>query len=287
MSEVTKRQYIRRLEMLAEIGGHADPWTAISHHKATIAALEARYRDKPASLHIFSTVVLSSYKYVPRLKTVAPASFAAWTRVSEDAKIPLEHHALSAQPTARQAHGWVPFPEIVEMRESLPVGSDARLLISMYTLIPSVRNDLSNMTIYTSTPPVGTGGNYLVLPSRGTARMVITEFKTSKSYQAIKQDLPASLVAEIRASLSLNPRKLLFVTMRGQLPYNSENAFSSWANRLLKRTFGKPLTLTLMRHSYVSSLDFNNMTPLERMDIARKMGHSVTAQMQYRFIFKG
>lgn len=286
MSEVTKRQYIRRLEVLADLGGHADPWTAISHYKSTIAALQEKYRGKPASLHIFSTVVLSSYRYVPRLKTLAPASFAAWARVYEDAKRPLEHHALSAQPTARQAHGWVPFSEIVQMRESLPVGSDARLLISMYTLIPSVRNDLSNMTIYKSNPPESTSGNYMVLPLRGTARMIITEFKTSKNYQAIKQDLPASLVTEIRASLRLVPRKLLFVTVREHLPYSSENAFSSWANRLLKRTFGKPLTLTLMRHSYISSLDFNNMTPLERMDIARKMGHSVTAQMQYRFIFK-
>lgn len=287
LSETSKLQYMRRLEILAELGAHADTWTAITKHEETIAALQKKYRDRPASLHMYSTAVMSSFKHVPGLKELAPLSLLAWMGVDEEAKKPLQHHALTAQPTARQALGWVSFEKIVEKRESLPVGSDARLLISMYTLIPSLRNDLSNLRIHTVQPPEGASGNYLFLPHRGAAHLTITEFKTSKKYHQITEELPPALVTEIRASLKRRPREHLFVSQRERLPYKTESAFSGWANGMLKRTFGKPLTLTIMRHSYISHLDFNNLTPLERIEIAKKMGHSIDAQMKYQFIFKG
>lgn len=81
---------------------------------------------------------------------------------------PLELHALTAKPTDRQALGWVPFEEIVAKRDALPLGSDARLLLAMYTEIPSRRNDYGILPIYGTAPAAGTAaaeGNYLVLPA--------------------------------------------------------------------------------------------------------------------------
>lgn len=284
LSQTSKTQYIRAMEIIATLGGYADTWTAIIQHDDSIAALKVKYSGKPSSILLYSTSALSSFIYLPELKQIAPAAFEAWTLLSSQQNKVLAERALSGQLTTRQAPGWVPFDEIIRMRDTLPVGSRARLLLCMYTLIPSLRNDFVNLKIYSSTPPEGVKGNYIILPVEGTASMTITEFKTSKTFGEIKQDLPAALVTEIRESLRRRPRDMLFVSPRTGLPYTAENSFSNWANAILKRTFGKPLTLTVIRHSYISSLDFNNMTPRERTNIAAKMGHSLAAQTQYRFV---
>lgn len=308
LSDTSKEQYLRRLEILAEQGGHADIWSAILAHKTAIAALRLKYAERHASLHMYSTAVLSAFKHLPALKEKVPAVYAAWLELHEGVQEPLELHALTAKPTDRQALGWVPFEEIVAKRDALPLGSDARLLLAMYTEIPSRRNDYGILPIYGTAPAAGTAaaeGNYLVLPAspaqHGTpgsqspraassrarpTTLTLNEYKTSKKYNTISEDLPESLIAEIRASLARKPRRHLFVSPRDGRVYKSEAAFSKWANDLLKRTFKKPLTLTLIRHAFITHLKFDEMTTLERMDIARRMGHSVETQGRYKFIFK-
>lgn len=299
LSATSRAQYLRRLEILAENGAYANIWTAITSHEASIVALLKKYENRHASLHMYSTSVLAAFKHVPSLKELAPESYTAWLAVHEAAQRPLELHTLTAQPTERQAHGWIPFDEIVAKRESLPIGSDARLLISIYTEIPSRRNDFAKLRIYTEPPPEGTGGNYLVMPpqtKQATVRggmtesapsiLTLTEYKTSKKYNTVSEELPGTLVVEIRTSLVRQPREYLFVSPRDGSPYNSEGAFSKWANALLRRTFGKPLTLTLIRHAFVTNLKFDEMTHGEKQALALRMGHSVDTQSRYKFLIR-
>lgn len=290
LSATSKTQYLRCLEILAEHGNYANVWTAIAAHKESIAALQKRYEARHASLQMYSTSVLAAFKHLPSLKDLQPGAHAAWLAVHEAAQGPLELHALTAQPTDRQALGWVPFEAIAAKRESLPVGSSARLLLSMYTLIPSRRNDFATLKIYPNPPPAGTGGNYLVLPPLNKpgkpSILTLTEYKTARKYKDVSEVLPDALVAEIRASLARKPREHLFVSPRDGSAYTSDNSFSNWANALLKRTFGKPLTLTGIRHAYITNLKFDEMTHAEKQDIARRMGHSVDMQSRYKFIFR-
>lgn len=200
----------------------------------------------------------------------------------------MNDRVLSAQPTERQKIGFVPFAELVRKREALPSGSDARLLLSMYTMIPAKRNDYHALTIYPSPPPEGTKGHYMILPSRGQAKLMVQEFKTDKKYLGELEDLPDNLVTEIGASLARRipeHRKFLFVMARTGESYN-DNSFSSWANGLLKRTFGKPVTMTGMRHSWVTAMSFDNMTGAEREVIAKSMGHSLETQFAYKYQFR-
>lgn len=137
---------------------------------------------------------------------------------------------------------------------------------------------------------MGRPGNHMFLPTsvtdRRPATLTLNSYKTAKIYQQVTEELPPLLVTEIRASLARNPREYLFVSTRDRLPYHSEKAFSQWANSLLERTFGKKLNLTLLRHAAITALDFNKLTPLERQDIAHRMGHSVETQGKYKFIFR-
>ena len=64
-------------------------------------------------------------------------------------------------------------------------------------------------------------------------------------------------------------------------PYD-RSQYSGYSVRMLERLFGKPVTLTTLRHSYTSSLDYNR--PIRELnEIAHSMGHSVGVQHMYRW----
>lgn len=286
ISDISKQQYLRRQEVITQLSGQADIWTAIVKHSGTVAALQAKYGEKLSSIHVYATSVLTSFKHLPELKELAPESYKAWKEFNDAATGPLEHRAKTAKPTPRQEPGVIAFEEIIAKRESLPVGSDARLLLSVYSHLPPKRVDFARARIFYEKQRHDTPGNYLILHARGAgvSELVMNEFKTFKKYGQFREDLPAVLVTEIRASLKRRPREFLFVSTRDRQPYKSDDIFGAWANRMLKSLFGKPLTISLIRHSYLTYINFENMTPLDREDIARRMQHSVLQQINYRWI---
>jgi hypothetical protein len=52
--------------------------------------------------------------------------------------------------------------------------------------------------------------------------------------------------------LEKRPRKYLFVGEDKKLPYSSRKMFSNWACRTLTRALGRPMTLTVLRHIYIT-----------------------------------
>ena len=104
--------------------------------------------------------------------------------------------------------------------------------------------------------------------------------KTSNIYKSIDYDLPPELHTQLSLSLKQMPRKYLFVSDTGK-PFNRDS-FSKWASMKLTRVFKKEFTLTMFRHIYISALDLNS-TPETLYDISRKMGHSITQQMLYKW----
>jgi len=190
-------------------------------------------------------------------------------------------YRLDAQPAPTQADkagSQLSFEELCTLRDKLPQESIAKLLIAFYTYIPPVRADYFSTQIlpFGETP---THPNYIYFsPERST--MTLTDFKTSAVYKSIHQDLPPALHSLLAHSLSIQPRKFLFINRLGH-PFERNN-FSTWASELLEKTLQKSFTLTLFRHIYISHLD-PSLTPGELQDISQKMGHSLTQQVLYRW----
>lgn len=288
LSETSKAQYPRKLQIMAGEGKHPDIWSAIIAHKATIAALLSKFEGRPASQHVYSSAVLAAFKHASVLQGKAPEALAAWRQFSEEAQRPMKQRVSDGQPTEQQKAGFVPYQQICAKRDELDAGSDARLILSAYTLIPARRADLAIVKIFTSQPPESTAGNYLVMPSTGKSILTLQIYKTSKIHGIMTEELPPALVTELQANLRQRPpeaRGYMFVAASG-LPFKNESAFSKWANSILRRTFHKPTTLLLLRHAYVTALDFNTMTPGERASVAHRMSHGVLMQMSYKFIFR-
>ena len=61
--------------------------------------------------------------------------------------------------------------------------------------------------------------------------------------------------------------------------------YTAWTLRQFKAIFKKPLTVSLIRHSFINTLDFNKLSIKERREIATSMAHSIDVQGFYRLYF--
>jgi hypothetical protein len=98
-------------------------------------------------------------------------------------------------------------------------------------------------------------------------------------YKSIEYDLPSELHKQLLLSLEKIPRTFLFINNDKCF---TRKTFSEWATKKLTTLFKKEFTLTMFRHLYISQLDSN--TPAEQLiEISKKMGHSITQQMLYKW----
>lgn len=228
----------------------------------------------------YVTALKSLFQEAPGLKQKYPEIFIKWDEIHKQVRQPINAKYQSNKPTERQEEAYVSFDELERKRDSLEIGSDARLLLSLYTLVPPLRSDYNLVAIYKNDKDIKYN-NYLILNKN--PYLVITKYKTAKTYKDIKIDLPKKLVKEIKESLKLKPREFIFVQKNGK-PYEKSNTFNRWANRTLKSLFDKKnISLSTLRHIYITRRDLKleERSGLERNKIAQIMGHSVGTQQNY------
>jgi integrase len=168
--------------------------------------------------------------------------------------------------------------DIRQKYDELENKSIEKLLIAFYIDVPPVRAD-HYATEILKFGEIPSQPNYIFI-NDSKAYLKITDFKTSNIWKSIDYDLPPELHKLLTLSLTEFPRKYLFTNEQGK-PFNRDS-FSKWASMKLTRLFKKEFTLTMFRHIYISDLDPN--TPTEILyDISRKMGHSLTQQILYRW----
>lgn len=130
--------------------------------------------------------------------------------------------------------------------------------------------------------------NEILLPTdRNSAGvLILRQFKTQDRNQPVlyTRSLGQELTQELWASLENDPRPYLFTQSNCTRPY-THSAFGMYARRTLLKLFGKPCTLTLLRHSYISHmLAYGQLTIRDREQLAAEMCHSPATQAQYQWI---
>jgi hypothetical protein len=234
---------------------------------------------------MYLSVVLTLFKYADGLKTQLKKAFTLWSNAFKDHDQAVEERYKQNAPTEKHKEGFVPYNEIKAMRWTLPKGSMERLLLALYTDIYPLRADFNKVYLYDAPNglPNTTEANYIHLQKKG-CRLVLREYKTSGTHGVFEKDLPETLCQEIHDSLEKHPRNWLFINANKE-PFELSNSFIHYVNHKLKRIFGKPLTISLIRHSFISTLDFNKLTIAEKEQIAKEMTHTTRLQDQYRLIF--
>ena len=208
-----------------------------------------------------------------------------WKKIIKTLSEPIREKYLSNVPSDRQQAAYIKFDDLVSIRDSLPNGSDEKLLLMMYTHIPPARADYFKTKLYFSAfSEAGINkliaecnDNFIIVSSN---LLVLTDYKTKEVYDTLRINLPPDIMKHIR----LLHREYLFVSETGKT--FDRASYTYWANNLLRKvTKNDHITLTTLRHIYISRPDLalNEKTGLERDQIAKLMGHSVEQQALYRW----
>ena len=237
------------------------------------------------NLHSYISAILAIFKHSPKYINDIPEVFIyqrIWLSIlsdnEKDILIRRERNKPTELQEARGGHK-LSLLDLVNKRDQLDIDIMSKLLLAMYTLIPPVRADYYSTQIIKE-GEIPNSDNYIIL-KKNSAELVIRKYKTSRKHGEIRHPvLPKELYNIILKSLETIPRKYLFE--KGGNPY-SPNGFCKWSSSTLKNLFGVELTLTMIRHIYISSLDLAKMTIEEKKNIGKLMGHTLGVQAEYEW----
>ena len=132
--------------------------------------------------------------------------------------------------------------------------------------MPSKRAEVGTIHVFPTQPSeadVALTPNFIVMDS---ALMRITQHKKSKHvahWHGIDEKLPDEFMGMLKDSLARWPRTHIFVDSNGN--GYTPGGFSKWVRRTIARLFGyKSPSVSLLRHSYCTSLDYNTLTGAQR-----------------------
>lgn len=207
-----------------------------------------------------------------------------WKEVEKKNWEPIAIRYEENRPSELQKEKIMSFEEIAAIRESLEPGSIERLLLSFYTLIEPIRADYFATELrHKQGEPTTQMVNYIVMTPT-TAKLVVQDFKTKRKYDTIENTLSPQLYRELKDSLEKMPRDYLFTTPENPTkPFQTRKLFSNWACRTLTHVLKQPMTLTVLRHIYITHKIQTHTSTTELRHIAEKMGHSRDIQRVYEW----
>ena len=298
LSEETRIGYSKRLALIASAARRKALHSVLTMHSQKVLSWIFKSYSEVGTQRTMIVAILAAYKLL-NLKATQQASYAMYLEQYERLDAQLRDRAKDNVPTERQRAGFVSYVELQKVRKKLTFGSKERLLLSFYGgCIPPLRNDLHACAIqllkcdddeaaqqallHQVTP------NEILLPvdRKSAGVLILREFKTQDRKHPVlyTRSLGSELTKELRASLEKDPRTFLFTESNTSKPY-THSAFAMYARRTLQKLFGKPCTLTLLRHSYISHmLAYGQLTIRDREQLAAEMCHSPATQAQYQWI---
>ena len=237
------------------------------------------------NLHSYISAVLAVFKHAPLYINDIPEMFVfhrIWLGILSDNEQDIVIRRSQNKPTllqeAREGYK-LTINDIVNKSNDTDIDIMNKLLLSMYSLIPPVRIDYYATHII-KLDEVPETDNYIVLKNN-EAELVIRKYKTSRKHGEIRHPkLPNELYNIIIQSLEIHPRKYLFENNGKAF---TPNGFCKWSSATLEKLFGVQLTLTIIRHIYISSIPLSTMTLEEKKNISKLMGHTLGVQAEYEW----
>lgn len=200
----------------------------------------------------------------------------------------------------KQKENWVSVADIDakinELKNAIPKTPTERNYKDYYAVIrylillihrnAPLRNDLADCQIYTDKPAdMSADVNYLIVPKKGNAYLIMNNFKTKEIYKTNKKiNFSPLITSELRKYmpliLSISSNHWLLVEKSNHDKPLSRNAFTKFFNKIFAP---KKVSTTMIRHSVVSELyQVNADEYKDKQQLADVMQHSVnTAGLIY------
>ena len=270
----------------------------LRNYDEVIEAVRAR-NHTTMSFNQFLVQIRVLFKHCVALKEcLGDATLQRYYEIGREYSVMVRDLSNASMPTEKQFGGIMPYVDLVRARDASEHGSMKRLLLFMF--VPDLdaprgpcRQDLGSLSIEfvararskntnkntNTNVPVDVGGNKIVIEGK-RVRLVLNEYKTSKTYGTVCIDLEERTAREVRMHVASNPRTYLFENRFGR-PF-SDNAFGKWSNKVIQDATGNSrINVQTLRHLYITCRDFK--TYGERVDIARTMCHNAAMGMQYEW----
>jgi hypothetical protein len=257
------------------------------HPTKTYQAVKQQYSE-PQSQRAMINAMLALFKYAsPRYQKKHKEAHEAWKSLFKSVDQITTQRYLDNKPSQHQKDAFMPLDDIIAKRDQLVKTLPEYLLLSLYTEIPPLRADFGNMRILSKDPrgPEASNGNYVVVKDT-FIRMVLNEFK-SKSKRCLQYSkvLPRKLEGIIRESLKKQPRSHLIVSPRTGQAF-TDHAYVVHVNRMLHRVLGRPVTISMLRHIYITAKHTTTLTTGQKLKLSQDMTHSLKMADTYRLIFE-
>jgi hypothetical protein len=326
IADNTKRNYITRLKKIEEYYGKIykqqtihylinNPDDFEKHYKEFLnTSIKKRIKDnKKQNIHTVGNYVKPIQSILKYDENIDNKIKKRWKRLIDKMDKNIRKHYNSNEPSKRDKENYVSFTKLIEIRENLPKGDNFRLFLSLYTMIPPVRNNYWNFKIYKTEEEINDNNeNYMIMNIKnpmkfkeneilmvdddenisiednnikGKTMFVFNSYKTSKYYSTIYLIIPDRLKREIEYSLKKDPRKILFYSTKNKEPYKNSTIFTLWYMTNMEKYFKKRINLNNMRHIYITRRDLKleRKSREIRQKYSKIMGHSLDTQDIYRW----
>jgi integrase len=279
LSLTSKKQYsIKIPQWISYLDNPKTIRNLILNPKISFNALEKtdKIKHSASNHHIYISAVVAYIKYIVKDEKL----LKEWKELERTNWKPIAEHYDKNTPTELQKEKLMTLDEINSIRCSLELGSFERLLLGFYTLIEPIRADYFATEIIISEDEKPIEENYIILSN---GKLIVKDFKTRNRYEKIENKLSEELLNELKISLEKTPRKYLFTQSDNKNQPFTRKLFSNWACRVLTRVLKQPMSLTVLRHIYITDKIQNKTSAVELIDIASKMGHSRLTQRVYEW----
>ena len=279
LADATKKQY--RHKLLGLVGMMNKDFDWIIDHPEQVVEVVYDTHDQEQTRKAYIAAVKALFKYNDDIRGKHPGKYDKWLGAYTKVDQTIKTRYINQEVTQKEQENWVTWEEVLRKEEELSAasyGSRNHLLLAMYCLAEApLRQDFAAVKVHRSVPENALEGNYIVL-NKDDHLLVLNDYKTSRSHGKLEQALPEKLVRVIDASLTRTPREYLFLSAKNE-PY-SDASYTKMANRVLEQVFGKRVTVSMLRHSFVNTRDFNDTRGVFKT--AKLMGHTVEEHMLYK-----
>lgn len=289
--KTTQDNYRYRLKIMqTKVFDNKPIYQIIAHPEESYATLRNSYPNISTRKNML-TVILALFKNSEKLQQLLAQQHKRWKTYHDHMDSFQEAKYKKHMPDAKQLAKYTPFEDIELKYNALKQAQDPHgtmqdslqlVLLSVIVSTPPKRSDYGNMEIFHDNDPGKKDANYIVLRPQGESYMVFNKYK-SKEARRVDQELPPSVVKDIRDSLRRHPRSYLFVN-RFKNPYVTNDGYSKYVIRIFRRLFGKDTGVTMLRHIYITEkLSFDEMDDDKLEEVAQQMMHSTKLQRKYNW----
>jgi len=280
--DITIENHARHLRIIFEhFGGKKTLLEYLLNTKKVIKNLEEKY----PKISTRSSYICSIFMYLRAVEAdekIIDFYYKHFIELKKELKIIDEKNEKSE----KEESNWVSQAEIKQKIEELKKSFGKTrdffdtyqqyLILNLYSLIPPLRNDFARVFVFKKYDKEFTGNSI----NLNTKQLILTEYKTSKTYGRKTIDLPEELIKIIRKWLSIREKIHPELKNRRELLFNLKLTAMNGTNLTiyLNKIFGKKVSSTMLRKSYLSE----RFPVIESTDdlkqLAGNMCHSVEIQ---------